>query len=95
MLQIEDVSHIVARTQHRVYVLLRVRCTDTEPHAAGNERRRGVRYDHNDDGRLPVFHHPVEHIHLARVEQQERHDGRGGVPVRDKTQLDQALVEIP
>ena len=36
----------------------------------------------------------MEHVHLARVEQQEGYDGGRRVPVGDKSQFDQSIVEV-
>jgi hypothetical protein len=95
MLQIQHIPNIITRPQHRIHILFRMRRTHTEPHAARHERRRRVRHHHHDNRGLALFHHAVEHPHLPRVEQQERHDRRRGVPVRDEAEFFEPLVEVP
>ena len=94
MLQIQQIPNFITRHQHTIQILLRVRRTHTEPHPARHQRCRGVR--DNDDGnrRRTVTHHAVEHVHLAKVENEKRDDGRCGVAVGDEPKLDQAAVEV-
>lgn len=94
MLQIQNVPNLVARPQHRINIILRMRRADAEPHSARHKRRSRVRHDNHDDWGLPVLHHRMEHIHLSGVEEKEGDDGGCGVAVGDETELDQPVMEI-
>jgi hypothetical protein len=59
-----QIHHRFASTEDTIYILLRMCRTHAEPYTAHQWRRR-IRDDHNNGRRLPILHHPVEHVHLS------------------------------
>lgn len=76
MLQVEHVANLVARLEDRVDIVLRVGRTDAEPDTARHQGRGGVGHDHDDDRRLSILHHTMEHVHFPGIEQEKRDDRR-------------------
>ncbi len=95
MLQIQHIPNLITRPQHHVHIRLRMRRAHAEPHPPRRQRCRRVRNDDDDNGQSPRAHQPVEHVHLPRVEQQQRYNRRRGVAVRDEPELLQAGVQVP
>ncbi len=94
LLQIQNLSDLVRRPEDHINILLRVRRGQAEPHPRRHQRRGGVRDDHDDNGDLARAHHPAEHCHLTRVEEEKGDDRRVVGAVSDESKLAQAAVEV-
>lgn len=94
MLEIKDITKLVACMEDRVDVVLGVCRTDAEPHSRSNKWGGGVCDDDNDNWCLPSAHHPSEGGHLARVVDQKGNNRGEWVAISDKAKLLEARVKI-
>lgn len=94
MLQVEQVTNLIASAKETVNIALRVTGADTEPDTTRNERRGRISNYDSGDGRLAVKHQPMEHVHFAGVEQEQWYNRAVVVAIRDESELLQPASEI-
>ena len=95
MLEIKNITKLIACLEDRIDVILGVCRTHAEPHSRSNERGGGVCDDDNNYRCSPSAHHPSEGGHLARIVNQEGNNRREWVTVSDKAKLLETRVKIP
>jgi len=94
MLQIKQVTNLIARTKETINITLRMTGANTEPDTTRDEWCSRIPNHDSRNRRLAVKHQPVEHVHLARVEQEQWHNGAVVMAIRDESELLQAASEI-